>query len=399
MPVSRPIAIYTSYNVRYPLGGHVLAELHYIVGLQRLGYDVIVVEESGTEWAPCYNPVRNEMTPDPQYGISRLVEVLGRFGLENNWCYVDSDRRYHGLSPEELRDYCRRATMLFSRAGATWMKEFTDCRVKVFVDTDPAITQLKMPAEPVPSSPGYAAPHEFDFRFTIGEQLTHANSPIPLRGLTWLPTRHPVALELLPVRHTSEAKIFTTIMSWNSRAPLIHNEIAYGQKDVEFMKVLDLPQRVGPILEVALSLPAPLDQLRAAGWRIIESRPVTLTVAAYADYLGRSRAEFSVAKNAYVQARCGWFSDRSASYLATGKPVIMQDTGFSATLPTHEGLLTFNTVDEAAAAIRQVNTDYERHCRAARRVAEEYFDSDKVLGDLLRRCDLPVKTPAAPPRA
>lgn len=391
--MDRPLAIYTSYNIRYPLGGHVLAELHYIVGLKRLGYDVWVVEESGTAWAPCYDPTRNEMTRDPRTGIAQLVALLRPFGLDRSWCYVDSDRQYHGLTAAELRAGCRRSAVLFSRSGVNWLDEFAECPVKVFVDVDPGITQFKLPDHPVPSCSGFASPYAFDYCFTIGERFGQPDCPLPARGLRWRPTRHPVALELLEPRFTPAAPRFTTIMSWSSAKPYVHEGVAYGQKDVEFQKVIDLPRRVGPVLEVALSGNAPRAALAAAGWHITSARTATYTLAAYCDYLGASRGEFAVAKQAYVQSRCGWFSDRTGAYLAMGKPAIVQETGFSEFIPTGDGLLAFTTLAEAAAAIDRVNADYERQCRAARRIAEEHFDSDKVLGALLRQCNLPVSAP------
>jgi len=389
--MSKPIAIYTSYNIRYPASGHVLAELHYMVGLRQLGYRVVVVEESGQDWAPCYNPVKNEMTRDPAYGIERLLEVLRRYGLEECWCYVDSDRKYHGMTAIELRGLCRDSAVLFSRANVNWLDEFAECRKRVFVDTDPGFTQFRLSKGRTPSQSGYASPFDFHFQFTCGERLGKPDCPVPMHGINWLPTRHPVALELVPYRFNPAATHFTTIMSWSSRAPIIFNGEEYGQKNVEFLKVLNMPKLVGPILEVGLAgSNAPRAEIEAAGWKVVDPRIPTATIESYLDYIAASRGEFSVAVNLSVKARTGVITDRAITYLAAGKPVILQETGFSEILPCGEGLLTFRDEAEAVTAIETANRDYEKHCRAARRVAEEWFNSDKVLGDLLRQADLPA---------
>jgi len=391
--VAKPIAIYTCYNVRYPVGGHVLAELHYIVGLQRLGYEVILIEESGMEWAPCFDPVRHEMTQDPSYGLAAQREWLRPLGLEHNWCYVDSARQYHGISAADFRQLCRRATVLFSRAGVNWLPEFAECRTRVFVDVDPGRVQFKMKprSEAPPSCSGYASPYDFHYHFTCGHSIGRPDSPVPTHGLTWRPTRHPVALELVPCRFTPEARYFTTVMSWRSHPPLVYRGEAYGQKDVEFRKILHLPRRVGEIFEIAVAGgDVPRAELQAAGWRLARAVDVTLSVDRYLAYITGSRGEFSVAANLSVKARTGVITDRAVAYLAAGKPVVLEETGFSDTLPVGEGLFAFRDEEEAAAAIEKIQTDYPRHCRAARQLAEEYFAAEKVLGELFRQCDLPV---------
>jgi hypothetical protein len=181
------------------------------------------------------------------------------------------------------------------------------------------------------------------------------------------------------------------VMSWRPRKTILHNGIEYGQKDVEFMKFIELPKRVGTIFKIALAGPnAPREQIAAAGWRLVDPLQVTATPWTYRDYIAGSRGEFGVAVNLEVKTRSGWFGDRTPIYLAMGKPVIIQETGFSESLPCGEGLFAFKDKEEAVAAIESVNANYERHCRAARRIAEEYFDSQKVLQAMLQTCGLPV---------
>jgi hypothetical protein len=196
-------------------------------------------------------------------------------------------------------------------------------------------------------------------------------------------------LDLLPVRYTPEAELFTTIMSWNTRAPIVFDGEEYGQKDIEFWRIVSLPSRVGPVFELALGgVTAPREKIAAAGWRIADPRRVTATPWAYRDYIAQSRGEFSVAVNLEVKTRSGWFSDRTAAYLASGKPAIVQDTGFSEDLPCGDGLFAFRTIDDAVDAVRAIARDYKAHCVAARRIAEEYFDAAVVIAGILRTCDL-----------
>ena len=385
----KPIAIVAGYLIRYPLGGHILCQLHYLAGLRRLGYEVIFVEHYGWPYS-CYNPQAGEMTDDPAFGIGQVRPLLESVGV-TRWCYADAAGHWHGLTRAELRDLCRTATVLISAASTTWFEEFAECRQRVFLDLDPGFTQFGLSPTPVPSCAGYAAPYDFQFHFTYGERIGQPDCPIPTHGFHWRPLRQPIVFDLLPVRFAPAATRFTTVMSWSSRKIITYNGESYGQKDIEFRRIIHLPQRLGPIFEIALAGPnPPRAEIAAAGWQIVAPLRVTATVDAYREYLGQSRGEFSVAVNLEVKSRSGWFSDRSAAYLATGKPVVVQDTGFSEILPCGEGLFAFRTEDDAVAAIGQINADYPRHCRAARAIAEQYFDSDRVLGEMLRACNLPV---------
>ena len=388
--MNKPLCIYAGYLVRYPLGGHLLGEISAIVGLQRLGYDVIVVEESGGAWAPCYDPERNEMTADPSFGIACLQRLLRPHRLDRSWCYVDPNG-YHGLSGGELRAACRKARFVFNRAGVTWLEEFRECGTRLYIDIDPGFTQFKMSPTPTVSCAGYASPYDFNFHFTIGERIGQPDCPIPTHGLHWRRTRQPIVLDLVPVRFAPHPQRFTTVMSWTAYGSVEYGGVTYGQKNLELLKMIDLPRRAGPIFELALGGPdAPCDRLREAGWQVTGALEATQSIENYLDYIGNSRGEFSVAKEGYVKTRCGWFSDRTVAYLASGKPVIVQDTGFSESLPCGEGLFAFQDVDEVVDAVERIGKDYKRHCAAARRIAEEYFDSEKVLRARLQACDLPV---------
>ncbi|HVM60598.1 MAG TPA: hypothetical protein VMV72_06990 [Verrucomicrobiae bacterium] len=387
--MSRPIAIFAGYLARYPLGGHLLSQYHFLAGLAKLGYDVAFLEHHGWSNA-CYDPRTNTMTDDPSYGLSQILPFFDRIGL-HRWCYVDAADKWHGLQRDEVRALCRDAAFVMSSASTTWLDELRECPTRIFIDIDPGFTQFRMPPTPTPSCPGYASPYDFNFHFTFGERIGKPDCPIPTRGLRWHPCRQPLALDLISPRFTPEAKRFTTVMSWTAYGSAEYEGVSYGQKNVELLKFIDLPRRAGEVFEIALGgANAPAQMLRDNGWTTVEALAATLIVGAYLDYIGQSRGEFSVAKEAYVKTRCGWFSDRTAAYLASGKPVIVQDTGFADALPCGEGLFAFQTADDVINAIEHIHGDYARHCHAARQLAGEHFDSDRVLGRILQTCGVPV---------
>jgi hypothetical protein len=384
MKKSKGIIIVAGYIVRYPMGGLVLFILHYLFGLKQLGYDVVFIEHYGW-FNSCYNPQSNTMSDDPSYGIKEMLRNFKKLGLEK-WCYVDADGVFHGMSRAEVRQLCGDADILLSLWQTTWLDEFAECSKRVFVDTDPGFTQFDMSPSPSPSRDGYASPYDFHHHFTYGTRIGMDDCPIPTHGLNWKPTRPPVVLELLPPVFTPEAQYFTTVMGWNARKPITYNGVEYGQKDIEFMRVIGLPKIVGDVFEITLGgANAPLEKIAEAGWRINDPLKITKTPWTYRDYIAQSRGEFSVAVNLEVKTRSGWFSDRTAAYLASGKPVIVQDTGFSEFLPTGKGLFAFQNSANAVDAVAIIDSDYKQHCNAARQIAEEYFDSRKVLTEILER--------------
>jgi hypothetical protein len=207
---------------------------------------------------------------------------------------------------------------------------------------------------------------------------------MPSAGAQWLATRQPIVLDLWPVKKGNPGAPFTTVMNWSPFGDRLDHDQRYGQKEREFEPYFTLPQKTGELMEIAAQLPSTVRRRAAeGGWRLADPLEVTRHPWLYQDYLAHSRAEFSVAKHGYVATRCGWFSDRSAGYLASGRPVVIQDTGFSRWLNTGDGLVPFTTRDEAAAGLEEVNRRYAAHCRAAREIAEQYFDARKVLTSLL----------------
>ena len=364
--------------IRYPLGGFSWHHLQYLVGFARLGHEVTYVEDYG--WADsCYDPARGDMTSDPGYGIAYLATLLRPHGLDNSWCYLAEDGASHGMSRRQLAELCRECDVFFNLSNINWIPEFELCGRRALVDTDPVFTQIGGHG----MSESFSQYHAL---FTYGENVGRPGCPAPTGGARWQPTRQPVTLDLWPASAGVPSAPFTTVMNWSAYGEREYEGRVYGQKDREFTPFFSLPNQSGQLMEIALNAPlATRKRLAAGGWRLADPGEVTRDLWTYQDYLRASRAEFSVAKHAYVSARCGWFSDRSAGYLAMGRPVIVQDTGFSDFLPCGAGLLAFRSPAEALEAINRLNDKFDMHCRAARAVVEEYFDARRVLTRLLEQ--------------
>jgi hypothetical protein len=365
---------------QYPLAGMTSYFLQYVLGFQRLGHDVYYLEDNG---ACPYDPRADSVTMDVSYTVRYLQRHFEAHGLGERWAYRDYNGNYYGLSAERVRELLRTADLLVNVSVANVLtEEHRQARRTVLIDTDPPFRQIAL-AQGDAGTRELLAAH--DVLFTFAENIGGPGWRIPLNGrFQWHPTRQPVVLDLWEPVFDPRAEALTTVMNWTSYASVAFQEEEYGQKDVEFMRVLDLPRRVRQPLELALAHPAaPRELLLAHGWRLTDPLAVSRDLWSYRDYIARSRGEFSVAKNAYVRSWSGWFSERSTCYLALGKPVVTQDTGFSQVLPVGEGLLPWRTLEEAVAAIEALNADYERHCHAARAIAETCFDSNRVLTELL----------------
>jgi hypothetical protein len=320
--------------------------------------------------------------------VRHLATLMQRFGLEDRWAYrFPWKDQWFGMS-DGPRSNVLASADVFVNVSGVWrdpveLREQTDARV-VFIDSDPVFTQVKL------------ARGQADFRRSVDAHDVHfsfgeaESGRVPSTGHTWLPTRQPVLLDEWAAVNGPSRDEFTTVMNWTSYNPVDFEGITYGQKDVEFRRFLDLPSAVAPIqLEIAMNpgkhRRAPLGLLRRRGWRIVNPAEVCPDLDSYRWYVASSRGEWSVAKHGYVVGAPGWFSCRSACYLAAGRPVVVEDTGIEAVLPTGEGVLTFSCPEEAADRLRMVDGDIHRHARAARDIAVEYFDSARVLDDLLAR--------------
>ena len=342
----------------------------YAAGLRRLGFDVLFIEEMSG--------------PPADSAVAWFDDCCRFFGFDRGAALVDRGGWARGADRADLRRFIAAARVLLNLSGNLTCPDLLDAAVTtVFVDVDPGFTQIwhADPATP------YAVPRH-DHYLTIGERIGSSGCPIPTGGLPWKPTRQPLLLDLWPETASAACRRFTTIASWRGPSgTLAFGGEAYGQKVHEFRRVIDLPSRVaGAAFEMALEIHAgdarDRDALLAAGWTLVGPAATVPTPAAFRDYVQSSDAEFSVAQGVYAHAASGWFSDRSTRYLASGKPVLVQDTGLTS-IPTGAGVVTFRTPDEAAAGAEQILRDYAVHARAARRIAEAHFDSDLVLRRLL----------------
>ena len=373
---------------RYPLGGIGWQAIHYVLGLTRLGHDVYYVEDSG---AHPYDPRVKSVVDNASYGVAFLADVMGRFGLADHWGYVDAPTgAHHGLSRERLADLYRDADALFNVCAATRLsEEHLRCPIRVYVETDPVFEQIRV-AEG--DRQAILALEDHTHHFTYGENMGQPDSPIPLEKFAWRPTRPPVIPDLWSTPTDPAAERFTTIATWKNAGKDIHfrGETYLWSKHLNFLRVIDLPSRTRQALEMALEVedPAMRDLLARNGWGLQDAFQVSRNLTTYQRYIQQSRGEFTVSKDLVARTRSGWFSDRSVCYLAAGKPVVTQDTGFGKYIPAGAGLLAFEGLEEAGAAIEEVNRDYERHSREARRIALEYFGSDQVLGQLCQEADL-----------
>jgi hypothetical protein len=370
-----------SYMVRYPLGGMLSWVLQYLVGLQRLGHAVYFVEKSGYANS-CYDPFRNVMSDDCSYGVAILDGLGARFDLRDRWCFVDAHERYHGLSRDRVETVFKSADLFIDMGThGAWLSEAADTSLRIVIDGEPGFTQIKMEQQ---LAAGVSA-SSYDFYYTVGSNIGTARSTAPTARKEWRSVFHPVVTDMFrsEVAHTNAA--FTTVMNWQSHSPIDFNGVRYGQKDLEFSKFMDLPRRTTVPLEVAVGgKNVPTTRLMDAGWRVRDAREVALSYDSFRDYIRASRGEFSVCKHVFVATNSGWFSDRSAAYLASGRPVVLQDTGFSERLPCGRGLFAVRTVDEAASAIEEISGNYEYHAKEARDLAVEFLDAPKVLGRLLQ---------------
>ena len=355
--------------------------LQWLIGFQRLGHDVYFVEKISWPNA-CYDPPTGQMTDNCAHGVATLDRLLREFGLAGRWAVVDIDGRYHGLSRESISAHFRSADLFvdLGLAHDEWSEEAAAAALRVIVDSDPGFTQIlweQCLAE------GEALP-SYDFYYSVGRNVGTRSSTAPTAGLSWRGIFNPVNIDLFPLRAVTRAAPFTTIMTWQGRA-IRFNGVAYGSKDLEFAKFFELPRLTATPLEIAAGgSNVPIERLATAGWMVRDSVEVTGSFDSFRCYIAQSRGEFSVVKHAYVATNSGWFSDRGAAYLASGRPVVMQDTGFSMHLPCGEGLIAVRTVEEAAAAIDEIDRNWERHSRAARDIAQQFLDAPKVLGNFLR---------------
>lgn len=372
------------YLVRGPLGGLAWHHFQYVLGLHRMGHEVWFLEDSG-DYPACYDPSRQLTDADPSYGLAFTQRLFQRHDLQEQWAYYDAHAgRWLGPAAGRLPALCASADLLLNISGINPLRPWvTEVPVRALIDTDPAFVQVRHLTDPDARTLADQHTHFF----TFAENYGLADCTVPDDGYPWQPTRQPVVLDCWEATAGPADGRYTTVMQWDSYAKLEFQGRRFGMKAESFDPYVGLPGQVGGGLELALGSPnAPRDLLIDHGWHLRDPFEVTRDPWVYQDYLRSSKAEFSVAKHGYVATHSGWFSERSACYLASGRPALVQDTGFSRHLPTGEGLLTFTMLDEAVAGLEAINADYMRHCTAARALAEEQFNADQVLEALLEHC-------------
>jgi hypothetical protein len=372
----------------FPLAGVTYQFLHYLIGLRRLGYDPYYIEDSG-RWV--YDPALNDLSPDASGNIAAVTPVLEAHGFANHWAFRGNypDGRCYGMSEEEILKLYREADAFLNVTGAQEIREeHLACPRRIYVESDPFASQVKVARGDAATIATLAA---HDTHFSFGENLGAADCAVPIERFHWLPTRQPVVMDLWANSDNPPGPAYTTITTWHNKGKdiTLRGETYYWTKDREFEKFLDLPRRRPVPFELAAGVPEDVRQLLCSHrWRQVHSVEISKDIHQYRSYIQSSRGEFTVARDQYVRPKTGWFSDRSACYLAAGRPVITQETGFSKFLPTGKGLFAFQTMDDILAAVDTIENDYEGNCRAAREIAAEYFAAEKVVGSLMERAGL-----------
>jgi hypothetical protein len=364
--------LFAGIIARYPFGGVTWCSLMYLLGLRALGHDVFYIEDTGE----CvYDPVENTRATVPTYGTNYIHAALEPFGLGDRWAFVNYDGSYHGRSHDDVKRYAAECDLFINLSGGSWFwrDEYARIPRKIFVDSDPAFTQLAI----AKAEPWYVAFFQrFDHLFTFGANIGTATSPIPVGDFIWHKTWQPITIDDWTTPAPPRDR-FTTVMTWQIES---FTDVG-GNKDQEFVKFMDLPSRTAQPFELAINGPQKL--LREYGWDTVDAMRVSRTPEEYRQFIQSSKAEFGVAKHTYVVNRSGWFSDRTECYLAAGRPALVQDTGWTAHLPSGEGLLAFSNVDEAVSGIERINADYPRHAKAAHDIARQHFDARLVLEQLI----------------
>ncbi|HEY1374381.1 MAG TPA: hypothetical protein VGH50_18050 [Candidatus Binatia bacterium] len=368
-----------------PYAGMAWMHMQIAAGLRRLGHDVYYFETTSA-WP--YDPERAAAVDDSRYALPYLERVAAAFGLGDRWAYRRSysDKRWLGVEASKAEDLLAQADAVLNITGATRFAE-EGLRVGrlVYVGTDPGVHEIGF-AEGDPDA--RAIVEEHDDCVTYGENIGKPGCAIPPLPRLRAATRQPVLLDCWHGPPPSNPA-FTTVGNWRQagRDLSFRGETYFWSKHREFVKFIDVPKRAAQPVELATGLDNLGDDdaelLRSNGWRLVDAHPLTLSPQPYRDYICASRGELTAAKDLNVRLKSGWFSERSACYLAAGRPVITQDTGFDSVLPTGRGLFAFNTAEDIVAALDAINSDYERESRAARAIAEEYFKAETVLARLL----------------
>jgi hypothetical protein len=367
--------VFASTFFRFPLGGLLSWALQYLLAIRASGHDVCLVERTDYPDA-FFCTTRSIMTDDPSMNLHMLTPVLKKFEIEN-WRLVDRFNRAYGMSDLRFEEFIR-STDLWIDGGnyGAWVQFVKDGQKSVVIDGEPGYTQIRW------ETGKSGAPH-YDIYFTNGMLLGTPASASPTAGKIWQHVFNPVLPSFYAAQPPRPGSAWTTVMNWQTHGVVEYAGKRYGQKDIEFYKIIELPTRARATFSPAISGNYPAKELRNFGWIVQDAHEVTRTIDTYQDYIYGSRGEVSVCKNVFVDLQTGWFGDRSAAFLAAGRPVILQDTGFSKVLPTGEGLFAFRCIDDILTALDAIESNYPKHSRKARDIAEEYLSAQKVMDALI----------------
>jgi hypothetical protein len=377
--------VLAGYLVRCPLGGYAWQVLHYLAGLTAAGFDAYFYEDTAF-YGDCFDPVTGAMHVTPEAGVAFAGAFFEQFGYGDKWVFWDAERdEFHGLTRGATASLLHETRVLITLAPVNRLPRCTPRQTKLFIDIDPAYTQLR-------AAQGDSALREIleehDLHFTIGENIGTASCPVPTLGMEWRPTRQPVATHWWMPMTVDQQAPYTTIGRWDESArDLVFEGEAYSwSKRAEWQKFLELPARVPERFLLAMDIaknPDDVRELERHGWRTTDPIAISRDAGRYRQFIQESKGEFTVAKDLNVRLRSGWFSDRGACYLAAGRPVVTQDTGFGRNLPTGGGLFGVQGLEDAVAAFESIAADYNAHAHAARQLAVEYFEAGTTVRRLL----------------
>jgi hypothetical protein len=381
--MQKPLVVYCGFVGKVPLAGMTLANLHPIRGLQSLGYEVHYVERLDQP-LECYDPRAGRMTDNPGFALQYLADFLPRAGLSGaRYSFIDRENRCHGSGWPALREAISCAEFVLCLGTGTWFDDLARCPRRAFIDADPLFTQVAMETERgQPHTLAETISH-YPVLLTEGMRVGKADCSIPTAGRAWIPVPPTVSTALWQTNAPRADAPVTTVMNWESGSDIVHDGRTYGYKKREFEAFMQLPKRSRRSFTIGIGGNAPRVRLRESGWGLANPLEVTGTIEAYQRFIADSWADLGIAKHAYIATRSGWFSDRSLCYLASGRPVLHQDTGFTDWLPSGEGVFAFSNIEDVLTALEALERDYARHAKAARAIAEEYFEASMVIGRML----------------
>jgi hypothetical protein len=372
-----------------PIAGVIWQHIHYIVGLKRLGHDVYYIEDSAR--LP-YNPETFEVNDAFDYAAQILQRLADEFEFKNRWAFCARflpSNPTAGLPLKKIRQLYREADAILNICGTQEFNEDLLASDRIlYVESDPAVEQIKID-KGEKSTIAYLKRHHA--LFTFGENVGTKDFPVPTRGFQWLPTRQPVVTDLWKTRRApAPAAVFTSIANWSTsglKDITWRGEKYLWSKSREFIRFVAAPKRVKETFELATDIKdrKTRERFERHGWRFTSPLQLSVDYWLYRDYIRHSKGEFTVAKDQYVRLNTGWFSDRSACYLAAGRPVVTQETGFTSNYGGDAGLLAFKSLGEIVEAVKAINADYQKHSRAACALAQDVFEAEKVLRSLLDR--------------